>query len=174
MKIVGRELLDRLTVKAAASPRRRANENLHPALEDPIQRFLNAFEPETYVRPHRHAEPPRWELFLALRGRAAVLLFNEEGCVVERVELSAGGELTAVELSASGWHTVVALEQGTVLFEVKPGPYSPTTDKDFATWAPVEGEASCGIYERWFRAARLGDGPEEARCAQVPEATPCR
>jgi hypothetical protein len=36
------------------------------------------------------------------------------------------------------WHTIFALVPDTVVFEVKPGPYSPANDKDFAPWAPRE------------------------------------
>ncbi|MBI5439726.1 MAG: WbuC family cupin fold metalloprotein [Deltaproteobacteria bacterium] len=173
MKILDREMLDRLASRAASSPRGRANENVHEDLEDPIQRFANALEPGTYVRPHRHADPPRWELFLALRGGAAVLVFNEEGCVLERVEISAEADTWGVEVPGGKWHTLAALEPGTVLFELKPGPYRPASDKEFAPWAPAEGEPACGAYEGWFRAAQPGDGPEDAQCPRDAESAPC-
>ena len=53
--------------QAQQSPRQRANCNLHPQLDDPIQRLAIAMEPGTYVRPHRH--PHTWELLYPLRGR---------------------------------------------------------------------------------------------------------
>ena len=43
-----------LVKRARQTPRGRLNLNLHPRLEDPIQRLLNAGSPGTYVRPHRH------------------------------------------------------------------------------------------------------------------------
>ena len=63
-----------MAATAADSPRLRANHNIHPVLEDPVQRFFNAMQPGTYVRPHRHSTPPRWELFVVLRGALALLV----------------------------------------------------------------------------------------------------
>jgi len=135
---------------AAASPRRRANLNVHPTLEAPVQRMLNVFQPGTYVRPHRH-EPERFELFLALSGRAAVLTFDDEGRVLECAVLEPGATW-AVELPGGVWHTVVSLADGTALFEVKPGPYRPLDDKDYAPWAPHEGSTDVEATLRsWLR-----------------------
>ena len=55
MKRLTADILIALRAEAAASPRRRKNFNLHASPDDPIQRLCNAFEPGTYVRPHRHA-----------------------------------------------------------------------------------------------------------------------
>jgi cupin fold WbuC family metalloprotein len=60
MKLLDNATLTELLATAADSPRRRANHNIHPVLEDPVQRFFNAMQPGTYVRPHRHSMPPRW------------------------------------------------------------------------------------------------------------------
>jgi cupin fold WbuC family metalloprotein len=159
MKILTRELLATLSAEAAASARRRKNLNLHPQLSDPIQRLCNAFEPGTYVRPHRHPEAGRWELFVVLSGAATVLCFADDGTVGARIELSVAGPNFGVEIPAGAWHTIASCAPGTVLFEVKPGPYTALTDKDFAAWAPAEGEAVCARFENWYRVARPGDRP---------------
>ena len=88
MKRLSRATVQELIVSAASSPRLRSNENIHPSLDDPVQRFVNAMEPGTYVRPHRHQQEGRWELFVIISGAAAVLLFDDEGRVTERVEMS--------------------------------------------------------------------------------------
>lgn len=160
MKHILLEQLADLSARAAASPRLRANWNLHPTLEDPIQRLMNALEPGTYVRPHRH-EGDRWELFLALVGRAVVLSFDEAGRVSDRAEISSGGPSRGVEIPCGTWHTVAALDPGTVVFEVKPGPYLPPGENDFAAWAPPEGDAACAAVESWYRTAGLGEAPPE-------------
>ena len=41
-----------------------------------------------------------------------------------------------VDLRAGVWHTFVILKPDTVVYEVKSGPFAPTSDKDFAPWAP--------------------------------------
>lgn len=139
-RLVGPQELEALAQAARCSPRGRANLNLHPTLSDPIQRFFNLLNPGTYVRPHRHREG-RFELFLLLCGRAGVLVFDGEGNLAEAVCLAPGGA-RAVEIPGGLMHTVIALESPTLLFEVKPGPYQPLEDKDFAPWAAREGEAA--------------------------------
>ncbi len=156
MKRIDEKVLQELQKKAADSPRKRTNLNLHQTLEDPVQRFLNAIEPGSYVRPHRHNTPLRWELFIALSGGAVVLIFDQEGEVIERTEIAAGGPTQAVEIPAGTWHTIAALRPGTVLIEFKQGSYAPLSEMDFASWAPCEGEAGCDELERWFHHAQAG------------------
>ena len=52
----------------------------------------------------------------------------------------------AVEIPSSVWHTIISLESGTIAYEVKDGPYSPANDKNFANWAPKEGDEECKQY----------------------------
>ena len=157
MKRIETNDLEALSSEAAAGERLRANRNLHDDLAEPVQRMLNAFEEGTYVRPHRHQDPPKWELFLALSGAAACLTFDDAGGVSERCEIRAGGPVFGLEIPAGAWHSLAALEPGTVLFELKPGPYEPLADKDFAGWAPAEGEAGAAALEQWLQRAGVGD-----------------
>lgn len=142
--------------QAAAADRLRTNLNIHPQLDDPVQRFFNAMQPGTYVRPHRHVEPPRWELFLVLQGRLALLVFDDEGIVLERQEIQVDGPVTGVELESGRWHALVVLAPA-VMFELKQGPYSALTDKDFASWAPPEGAPEGAALVAWYEKARPGD-----------------
>ena len=157
MKHIDKRLLDELTAKAAASPRRRAHHNLHPVLEDPVQRLCVAIEPGTYIRPHRHADPPTWEVFIILRGAAVFLVFDDGGKVLERAVLDVRGPLHAIEIPAAAWHTIIALEAGTIFLEVKQGPYAAPQDGNWATWAPVEGDPDANRFEAWYRGAQAGD-----------------
>ena len=156
MKLLDNETVTALLAAAGESPRRRANHNLHPALEDPVQSFFNALQPGSYVRPHRHTTPPRWELFLVLRGALVLLLFDDGGRVEARQELSAQGPVFGAEVEPGRWHALVALEPS-VLFELKQGPYSALTDKDFATWAPAEDAPGSAAMVAWYRTARVGE-----------------
>ena len=146
-----------LVVEAQNAPRQRKNLNLHPTLADPVQRLLNAFEPGTYVRPHQHSDPGKWELFAILHGRALVLAFTNAGIVQERHELAPAGGVQVIEIAAGTWHTLAALESGTVLLEVKQGPYAPAGPRDFAPWAPPECTPAAVTLECWFRTARVGE-----------------
>ena len=115
MNVVNDRVMDELLAEAAASPRGRAHRNLHPTLADPVQRFCMAGYPGSYFRPHRHPQPGRWELFTALRGCAALLLFSREGIVEDRLSFGAAGPQRIVEIPPLTWHTLVILEAGTVL-----------------------------------------------------------
>ena len=159
IRIVSTDEIETLSQKAAASARRRANLNLHPTLEDPVQRFFNALQPGSYVRPHRHLNPEKWEFFLCLSGRMVVLCFDEAGVVTERIELDAEGGNRGVEVPIGAWHTVAALEPNTVVFELKQGPYAAASDKDCAAWAPNEGEVGAERFERWYHTAQVGERP---------------
>lgn len=159
MKLINDDLLDSLIIQAKESPRHRAHSNLHPKLEDPVQRLCIAMEPSTYVRPHRHSDPETWEVLLILRGSLAVLIFDNEGKVLERTVLSAGGPITALEFQQNTWHAPVSLESGTVVFEVKQGPYKPIAETNHALWAPAEDKPEAAKYLEWYRHAKVGDAP---------------
>lgn len=143
-----------LVAQAASSPRRRKNLNLHSTLADPVQRFVNAFEPGTYVRPHRHSD--KWELFVLLQGVAAVFTFDDAGRIEERVELDTAEGARVVEIPQATWHTLVSLAPGTVLFEVKQGPYDPNVLVDCALWSPDENDPQARRFEQRLRHAKPG------------------
>lgn len=136
IKVIDRKLMEETSKKAAASPRQRMNHNFHE-LSDRVQRMLNAIEPGSYIRPHRHLDPDKMEMFIVLKGKGVVITFDDNGQVLECFLLEAGGETIGLEIPPGGWHTVVSREEGTVFLEVKDGPYVPSTDKDFADWAPL-------------------------------------
>lgn len=146
MKIIDPALLDQLTAAALTHPRLRQNHNFHVGYDEPCQRLLNAVEPGSYIRPHRHLDPPRPETFVVLRGRLAVFVFRDDGQIENILILTRDGATLGADLPAGAWHTVVSLESGTVFFETKPGPYLPLADKDWAPWAPAEGSAEAAGY----------------------------
>jgi cupin fold WbuC family metalloprotein len=133
------ELLDRAVEASRRSSRRRVILPLHPSHADPLHRMLNACQPGTYIQPHRHCAPPKAESIVVLRGAIGLVLFDEAGRITGAHVLRAGSDQFGIDLHPGVYHTFVVLEPDTVLFEVKPGPYQEATDKDFATWAPIEG-----------------------------------
>lgn len=162
MKAITTEALSALSAAAAARTRLRANWDLHTGAPDPVQRFCNAIEPGSYVRPHRHGEAGKWELSIALKGQVVLVLFTPEGVLTNRIMLSAAGPTFGIETEPGTWHSFAALEPGSVLFELKPGPYDPAADKDFAAWAPAEGDPRCSLFETWFRTGAIGTAPPSA------------
>ena len=143
-----------LIKRAQHASRGRINLNLHPRLEDPIQRLLNAGSPGSYIRPHRH-RPAIWELVMTLRGHIDALVFDDTGRITRRMPLKAGGE-GIIQNQGGVWHSFVFVEPGSVAFELKPGPYDASLDKEFAPWAPPEDAPGAALYARWMATAPVG------------------
>ena len=143
---IDRELIARVTEGAMESPRRRMNFNFHAGAEDNPHRFLNVMLKGTYVQPHRHLDPPKAEAFLALEGAGCVVVFDDDGGVISRHYIGAGFSAMGVDIGVGVWHTVVVLSEVLVCYEVKPGPWDAGTDKEFAGWAPREGEREVERY----------------------------
>jgi cupin fold WbuC family metalloprotein len=139
-------LLDQVTQKARNSPRLRMNHNFHSGPEDTLQRMLNAMEPGTYLRPHKHENPDKREAFFALRGRLCVIEFNDEGGIIDHTILDARNGSYGAEIPGRTWHSIISLESGSVAYEIKDGPYAPINDKNFASWAPEEGSPDVESY----------------------------
>ena len=94
---------------------------------------------------------------VVVRGAFSVLHFDDAGRVLARADLHAGDGDCAVEIPAHAWHSVVSLAPHTILFEIKPGPYSLIEERDFAAWAPPEGDPLAPGWVRWFETAKSGD-----------------
>jgi cupin fold WbuC family metalloprotein len=160
LQTIDGSLLDELIKRARASPRRRAIHRLHRGDWEHAHRMLNALAVGTYVRPHRHASDYQSESFIALRGRLALLIFNESGQVNTAASrlLSASEGCLGIDLPPRVWHSLVALED-TVIYEVKGHPaggYVAERDKDFAPWSPAEDSPEAAAYLRELeQAARL-------------------
>lgn len=127
------------------SPRKRIILPLHKQGGALLQRMLNAVQPGTYIRPHRHGSE-RAESLVVLSGALLFIAFNGDGSVRSAQALRAGAEAFGVDFEGGLWHSFVALEPDTVLFEVKPGPYDAAADKQFADWAPAEFTPEAEIY----------------------------
>jgi cupin fold WbuC family metalloprotein len=139
LRIIDQKLLDQLTSEAKESPRRRKNLNFHPGDAFCCHRLLNAMEPDSYIPPHCHLDPLKDESMVMVRGRMGVLVFDSAGNVVRQTIIAVAGDAVAVDIPHGLFHTVVALESGTVFFESKAGPYRPLTDEEKGGWAPAEG-----------------------------------
>jgi len=149
-------LLDELLQKARLSPRRRAIRCLHDGDWEHAHRMLNALLPGTYVCPHRHESRFNGEGFILLRGKVAVLIFDDEGNVDHEKSsiLTATDGRIGMDIEPWVWHSLVAIEE-TVIYEVKGQPvggYIQANDKNFASWAPIEGTDGAGEYLRRLEA----------------------
>ena len=138
-------LLDNLTAQAQASPRLRMNMDLRNSAEDTSQRMLNAIEPGSVVPIHRHQKTS--ETVVVLRGRVVEEYYSSAGVLEASYELAAVGDARsesgmteresgmtevacALNIPAGQWHTLRALESGTVILEMKDGAYEPIGAED--------------------------------------------
>ena len=128
MKIT-QALLDTLTTQAQGSPRLRMNLDLRNSVDDTSQRMLNAIEPGSVVPIHRHRHTS--ETVVCLRGRIVEEFYDElERICTEAIVLSPNSQTVALNIPAGQWHSVRSLESGTVILEVKDGPYEPISPED--------------------------------------------
>lgn len=125
---ISKQLLDDLTAQAKASPRLRMNLDLRNSPEDQSQRMLNAIEPGSSLPIHRHRQSS--ETVVCLRGRLIEEFYDNQGSVTETIELSPSSANVALNIPLGQWHTVRALESGTVILECKDGPYEPLGPED--------------------------------------------
>lgn len=126
---INQAILDKLTEEAKASPRLRMNMDLRNGPEDKSQRMLNAIEPGSPMPIHRH--PKTSETVVCLRGKLVWEFYDElERICTDYIELSPNGPVVALNVPAGQWHTVRALESGSVILECKEGAYAPLQDCD--------------------------------------------
>lgn len=140
--VIDQALIDQKALDARNSDRKRNIHVLHTGDEDTLQRMLNAFQPGTYVAPHRHVAVPKAEAVLVIQGSLGFIRFADDGTyrAEDFVYMNPKDGVFGVDYRAGVWHTFIALEPDTVVLEMKPGPYDAATDKEFASWAPREGE----------------------------------
>lgn len=145
---IDQPLIEQKAQDARNSSRQRDIHVLHTGDEDTLQRMLNAMQPGTYITPHRHVAVPKAEAVVVLQGSLGFVHFADDGHYDEEsfVYINAQRGVFGVDYRAGVWHTFIALEPDTVVFEVKPGPYDAATDKEFASWAPAEGDPAAAEY----------------------------
>ena len=122
-------LLDSLTEQAKCSARLRMSYDFRNSEADLSQRMLNAVVPGSVIPIHRHQKTS--ETMVVLRGRVVVELYDElERICSSAYEVYPGGDIYALNIPAGAWHTLRALESGTVILEMKDGAYEPVAECD--------------------------------------------
>lgn len=127
--IIDEHLLKETSAKAKVSPRLRMNYNFYQSLDDKCHRMLNAIEPGSPLPIHRHQKTS--ETVVCLRGRLVWEFYDDlERTCTDSIILSPNGPTVALNIPAGQWHTVRALESGSVILEMKDGPYEPLSEVD--------------------------------------------
>lgn len=127
--VIDNKVLDELSAKAKASPRLRMNLDLRNSENDGSQRMLNAIEPGSPERIHRHQHTS--ETVVCLRGKVVEEFYDElERICTDSIVLTPNGPNVAVNIPAGQWHSLRAVESGSVVLAVKDGKYEPLSDAD--------------------------------------------
>ncbi|MGL4518568.1 MAG: WbuC family cupin fold metalloprotein [Phocaeicola sp.] len=126
--IIDNELLNQVTAQAQQSERLRMNFNFHDSPDAAVQQLLNALEPGTVVPIHRHRHTA--ESYLLLRGKLRVTFYTEAKEVKEQFLLDPLAGNYGIHIPQGTWHGLEVLEKGTVIYEVKEGPYAAITEED--------------------------------------------
>jgi cupin fold WbuC family metalloprotein len=153
--MITQDMMNQAKTLSQQSPRKRIMLPFHAAGDNSLHRMFNAVQTGTYIRAHWHRTPPKDETLMVIQGAVHMFFFDDQGGVLQHFGLKAGSEAFGVDIKAGVCHTFVAMEDDTVVFEVKPGPYNAKTDKDFAPWAPEEGtlEGEAYLADLYVRAA---------------------
>ena len=126
--LIDKKLLDTVTSKARESDRLRMNYNFHESLDAKAQRLLNALEPGTELPIHRHQHTA--ETYIVLRGAIKVLFYNDDRVLTDEFMVDPLEGVYGLHIPIGQWHTLEVLESGTMIFEVKDGPYTPLAPED--------------------------------------------
>jgi cupin fold WbuC family metalloprotein len=156
--LISADLIERCVIASRQSPRRRMIQPLHKTSDAQLHRMLNAMQPGSYIQPHRHLFPPKAESVIVLQGAIYVFIFEGDGSIDAIHTVKAGSINLGIDSEPGVFHTFAAIEEDTVLFEVKPGPYNQADDKDFAPWTPAEGgqEAKEYLEQLYDRGKNIG------------------
>ena len=126
--IIDEDVLGSLIAEAKQSSRLRKNFNLHESLAVPVQRMFNAIEPSSIIPIARHRNTD--ETIIIIKGKLRVTTYNDVKEVIEDIVLDARNGVYACHILKGVWHKAQSLESGTIIFEVKQGPYQPLESID--------------------------------------------
>lgn len=152
------ELLEELEAKASSSSRKRAHVNLHKAYDEPIQKTIIALNRGTYIPPHYHRHEHQKELFVVLSGTVRIIIFNEDGSILD-ILLLASGEIA--EVLPFTIHTVVCISSSAIVLEIKSGPFIADDCKESLDWTIPENSPTSSEYLKWLEATEV--------CSQMPK-----
>ncbi|MDX1640876.1 MAG: WbuC family cupin fold metalloprotein [Balneolaceae bacterium] len=120
------------------SERKRIILPIHRKQNAEVQRMINFLQPGTYIRPHKHPLEHATESLVLIKGSIRFYTFDDEGNVLTVHEVNSNPTPGVLDIEPGVWHSFLVLEENTLLFECKKGPYNPDTDKVFASWSPEE------------------------------------
>ncbi|MCG2589966.1 WbuC family cupin fold metalloprotein [Rhodohalobacter sulfatireducens] len=133
------EMIESGLRESRKSDRKRIILPIHREQDAKVQRMINFLQPGTYIRPHKHPLDHASESLVIIQGSIRFYTFDEDGSLMTIHKVNSKPLPGVVDIEPRVWHSFIVLEDDTILFECKKGPYDAETDKYFADWSPKEG-----------------------------------
>ena len=146
LNILSSDLFEEGLKLSKASPRKRIILPMHKSSDASMHRMLNFLQPESYIRPHNHSTSNKTESVIVIQGSIQFFTFFDDGTIDKKIVVGGTSKNFGVDIEPNVYHAFFALEEDTIVFETKPGPYDKETDKLFAEWAPAEGTDDALFY----------------------------
>jgi len=131
-----RRAIEFVKEQAFHNARGRARICMHKNKEDNLHEMLIAIRSDSYIRPHRHRN--KVESVHLVEGEADIILFNEEGQIIDLVKISPKHNFY-YRLDLPYYHTVLVHSPILVIHETTNGPFNPK-ETEYAPFSPPEEE----------------------------------
>jgi len=146
--------IDFLKERSKKNKRKRVRLCAHLDAENALHEMMIVHHAGNYIPPHKH--PGKSESFHMIEGVLKIVLFDDDGSILEVIKLDAGGMEGSFyyRLSNSFYHTVIPVSDIVVFHEITNGPFR-REDMIFAEWAPDEEASSDTIRSYSAELSRL-------------------
>jgi len=136
---VRRDDIYQLKQFARQTPRERSRLCAHKDIDSSVHEMLIVHAKDIYIRPHKHLG--KSESFHVMEGKADVIIFSENGAVLDLIEMGdyGGGKVFYYRLSEPLFHTIIIRSEVVVFHETTNGPFR-REDMIFAEWSPNDNE----------------------------------
>ena len=129
------DLIRELKIRAQNAPLRRSRLCLHRNEKDLVQEMIIVFCQDSNIPIHRHVGN-RSESFHVIEGKLTVLLYDDDGILIQEVGLGQLGSDRAFiyRVSSPLWHTLKLESEFVVLHEICTGPFDPQQKEEPPKW----------------------------------------
>lgn len=142
--VIGADEIACLKAAVNDSTHGRVRINVHGDDEDLLHEMFIAMRPDSYIRPHKHLN--KSEAFHLVYGAVDVVIFDDNGAIIDIVKLSATGpEAFYYRLSKPAFHTLLIQSDLLVIHEITNGPFRREATV-LAPFAPTEGTTEAATY----------------------------
>jgi cupin fold WbuC family metalloprotein len=135
MRLIDNKTINTLLKEAEQSPRKRAHFLLHSHHQEPVQRILIALIKGSFVEPHYHKLPTKWEMFSVIHGELAIKIYDQLGNIKDSLVISdIDSQPKLIEFQHDEIHSVECLSETALILEIKEGPFIVKNAKHFPSW----------------------------------------